>query len=443
VGEAFSKRQGFIFVNGKKIWFEVPQEWEIICQSAPQMAWVTQVSVEERLMRSLESPIASPRIRDLARPDSRVAILVDDDTRPTPVKDLLPVVLRELHDCGVDDGNTDIVIAVGTHPPLVGERLERRLGRRIPEDYRVTNHDSWADDLVCIGTIGDVEVQVNPIVAQADLKIGIGANLPHPFAGFGGGPKIAMPGICGYDTIREHHTSTLMQPGSYLGRIDGNPFYDFICQTSELLGLDYVIDCVVDAEGQPVQTVSGHPIKAHEAGIAACRQIYGVEIPEEADVTISSAYPHEGSPQIIKPILPAVMSTKQDGILILVAVCQDALPEPFLEMFDLVRSLHPHDPMQTVLEHMRGRKAFVPNSPMDFNCAIQVNFGCLRHINVILVSENLRETQASRMGFRHAPDLETAIDIAYHLRPGAKVNVFASGGVVLPLVGKEIDLFAS
>jgi hypothetical protein len=137
------------------------------------------------------------------------------------------------------------------------------------------------------------------------------------------------------------------------------------------------------------------------------------------------------------------MTTKKGGILILVASCEDGLTEPFLEMFDLVRSQNPENPMKTVLDHMKARKAFVPNSPMDFNCAIQMNFGCLRYIEVILVSENVTEAQAARMGFKHAPDLEIAMDMVSHSRPEARINIFAAGGIVLPLVEEEVDLFSS
>jgi nickel-dependent lactate racemase len=437
------KSSGFVFVKGETTGFDIPPGWEIIGQATPRETSASQKSIEELVTGSLENPVGSGRIRDLVSPSSKVAILVDDDTRPTAVKDILPFVLQGLHDCNIPRENIDIVVAVGTHPPMEGKRLERRLGEETLKNYRVTNHDSWAPDLVSVGKVRDIEILINRIVAQADVKIGVGANIPHPFAGFGGGPKIAMPGICGYDTIREHHTGIVMEPGSCLGKTDGNPAYDFICQASELIGLDYVIDCVVDTQGQAVEVVSGHPIKAHEAGVQAWRETYGIEIGEEADVTIASAYPHEEGPQIIKPILPAVMTTKKEGILILVASCEGGLPEPFLKMFDLVRSQNPEDPMETVLAHMRARKAFVPNSPMDFNCAIQTAFACLEHIKVILVSENVTETQAARIGFEHATDLETAIDMAWRLRPEAKANVFAAGGIVLPLIEKDVNLFSS
>ncbi|NIS69845.1 MAG: nickel-dependent lactate racemase [Proteobacteria bacterium] len=441
--EGKTSGRGSILVKGQKVEFDVPPGWEILCQSLPRRETVSERSTEQLAKGSLENPIGSKRIQDLANPTSSVAIMVDDDTRPTPVREVLPVVLKVLEDAKVPRENIDIIIAVGTHPPMPGEKLERRLGTHILKNYRVTNHDSWAPDLVRVGQVGDIEIRINPIVARADLRIGIGSNLPHPFAGFGGGPKIAMPGICGYDTIREHHTSTLMEQGSYLGRVAGNPFYEFIRRASEMLGLDYVIDCVLDSDGRAVAIFSGHPLEAHEAGIRTCREIYGLEIDEQADVTIASAYPHEEGPQIMKPILPAVMATRRGGTLILVASCEGGLAEPFLEMFDLVQSRNPGNPMKTVLEHMRARKAFVPKSPMDFNCAIQVTIACLREINVIIVSENVTEAEASRIGFRHARDLERAIQMARDTYGRAKVSVFAAGGIVLPLVQKEVDLFGS
>jgi nickel-dependent lactate racemase len=443
MGKGASKGQGFVFVKGKRIEFDIPHGWEVICQSGLRQTSASEDSIAHMVGRSLANPIASKKLWDLADARSKVAILVDDDTRPTPIKEVLPLVLKALADAHVPKRNIDIIVAVGTHPALDRNRLELRLGKQILKDYRVTNHDSWARDLVSVGSVRDIEVRINPTVAQAALKIGIGASIPHPFAGFGGGPKIAMPGICGYDTIREHHTSTLMEHGSHLGRLAGNPFYESICEISELLGLSYVIDCIVDSHGRALEIVSGHPIKAHEAGIEVCRDVYGVECREAGDVTIASAYPHEDGPQIIKPILPAVMTTRTGGTLILVASCEEGLARPFLEMFDVVRSQNPADPMKTVLGHMRGRRAFLPNSPMDFNCAIQMNFACLREIRVVLVSKGVSAAEASRIGFEHAPDLQRALGIACESNPKAKVSILAAGGIALPLIQREVDLFGS
>jgi len=121
-------RQGFVFVKGKEMEFDIPTGWEIICQSAPRTTPASGHPIGGLVHRSLENPIGSGTIAELANPDCKVAILVDDDTRPTPVKEILPLVLQELHDCSVPRENVDIIIAVGTHPPLIGKQLEKRLG---------------------------------------------------------------------------------------------------------------------------------------------------------------------------------------------------------------------------------------------------------------------------------------------------------------------------
>ncbi len=46
------------------------------------------------IRRGLNDPIDSPRLGDLVRPDSRVLLLPDDNTRITPVADILPFVLE-------------------------------------------------------------------------------------------------------------------------------------------------------------------------------------------------------------------------------------------------------------------------------------------------------------------------------------------------------------
>jgi nickel-dependent lactate racemase len=78
--------EGAIPVGGREVQFDVPSGWEVIWQAVPRTTSAPETSIEEMVRRSLENPIGSGRIRDLADPDSKVAILVDDDTRPTPVK---------------------------------------------------------------------------------------------------------------------------------------------------------------------------------------------------------------------------------------------------------------------------------------------------------------------------------------------------------------------
>ena len=67
------------------------------------------------LERALVSPEGSPPLEDLVRAGSSVAIVVDDPSRWTPVRDALPIVLRRLHAAGVRAEDVTISVGVGRH----------------------------------------------------------------------------------------------------------------------------------------------------------------------------------------------------------------------------------------------------------------------------------------------------------------------------------------
>ena len=100
-------------------------------------------------------------------------------------------------------------------------------------------------------------VKINPEVARADLKIGISSVVPHPMAGYSGGPKIVMPGICDFDFIRDHHMKNVIHPRSVAGVLDGNPFQGGILQVAKAVGLDFSINCVYNRKGQVSRIVGG------------------------------------------------------------------------------------------------------------------------------------------------------------------------------------------
>ncbi len=72
------------------------------------------------------------------------------------------------------------------------------------------------EDLVPFLNDGQI-VKINPHVARADPKIGISSILPHPMAGYGGGPKIVMPGVANFDFIRNHHMRYTIHPQARRG----------------------------------------------------------------------------------------------------------------------------------------------------------------------------------------------------------------------------------
>ena len=94
--------ESFVYYDGRKIEFEIPRDWNILYgrEIAPARP-CPDILAEAR--RSLDHPIGSPGLEDLAGQASRVVILFDDLTRPTPAHFVFPEILNRLNRGGVQD----------------------------------------------------------------------------------------------------------------------------------------------------------------------------------------------------------------------------------------------------------------------------------------------------------------------------------------------------
>ncbi len=139
--------------------------------------------------RGLQVPIGLPRLSQLARSKARVALVIDDDSRPTPVALLLPAVLAELERAGVELGQVTVVPALGVHRAMTEEELARRLGPGRLPPLRWASPD--CDDPAKLRYLGTTSrgtpVYVNSTAAEADLIVSLGCIEPHIIASFGGG----------------------------------------------------------------------------------------------------------------------------------------------------------------------------------------------------------------------------------------------------------------
>ncbi len=155
------------------------------------------------LEAALGSPVDAPRLESQVGPGRSVAIVVDDPSRWTPVREALPIVLARLHAAGVRPQDVTISAGVGRHHAVDAEAMRRRVGEAVAAGYRCFSPP--VDDLsayVELGTVGPgVPVRVFRPVAEADLRVLIGSVLPHLQAGFGGGYKLIFPGTSHRTTL--------------------------------------------------------------------------------------------------------------------------------------------------------------------------------------------------------------------------------------------------
>jgi len=75
--------------KGNPLSISLPENWELMGTLEPSpRAPVADAAAETE--RALNEPLGSPRLRDLVRPGARIALVIDDGSRPTPVARLLP-----------------------------------------------------------------------------------------------------------------------------------------------------------------------------------------------------------------------------------------------------------------------------------------------------------------------------------------------------------------
>ena len=84
---------------------------------------------ESALAKRIDSPVGAPRLEEQVGPGSTVAIVVDDPSRWTPVREALPVVLKRLHAAGVCSEDITISVGVGRHAPVDSEAMRQRRWR--------------------------------------------------------------------------------------------------------------------------------------------------------------------------------------------------------------------------------------------------------------------------------------------------------------------------
>jgi len=410
----------YVYYGAEKYPFEIPSGWIVLQNVVSEEAEIS-LTIPEMVKRALAFPVSSPRLSEIVHEGSKVALITDDWARLTPVSQILPALLEEIQAGGAKSENVDIVIALGTHRAMPQEALVERVGEAVFQQYRISQHDCQADDLVPIGRLSTGgEVKIDPIAARSDVKIGVGSIVPHHINGFGGGAKIIMPGVSNFEAVKEHHLHFTLQPGCYIGNLETNPSYQESCRVAEMAQLTFIVNCVYNSRAEVVDVVAGHFQKAHLAGVKKSKENYAFRLDEPADVTIISAYPYVEAAQTIKPIIPAsLLATKPGGSVIIVAASRGEVPEPLLAAFDVVYSRHP--------EH---------EEPSFFSPALIYVPACVARNSITMVSRDLDERSVTRLGFRYANSLEEAIEQESSVRPQATVNIFPIGGLVLPLTKK-------
>ena len=275
------------------------------------------------LEQALDSPVAMPKLEEYVGPRTKVAIVVDDPSRWTPVREALPIVLQRLHTAGVDREDITISVGVGRHHAVRVAAMRDRLGHSIAESYRC--YSPPIDDLSAYVDLGNtpqgIPVRIFRPVAQADLRILIGSILPHLQAGFGGGYKLILPGTSHRSTLGALHRQGLgkeSKPSRLLGSTAAdNPMRQAIYEAAKRLGPCWSISHLIGSQSEVFQVVTGDPARVQDLLALEVSRRFHAPASVPADLVVIGNYPWPGDPmQSFKVILQHRAACHSGGVLV-------------------------------------------------------------------------------------------------------------------------------
>jgi len=285
----------------------------------------------KEIKNALENPLDAPRISEIVEKGDKIAIVVDDHTRPAPSYLMVPPILDELEKAGIPMSDVFIIFACGTHRPVKPEEMKKLLGeetlKRVPKE-NIVSHNCDAPDLVYCGkTSRGTPVYVNRLYYEADVKILTGDITLHYYAGYGGGPKSILPGISGRITIQHNH-AMLLDPNAKMGVAKGNPIHEDMMEAAKKAGVDFVLNVVMNTKKEIVKAYAGKLETVFYTGIKLIDQIYKVPIECKPDIIVASPGGHPfdiNFYQATKGLYTADLAVKDGGAIILLAACPEGI----------------------------------------------------------------------------------------------------------------------
>lgn len=374
----------------------------------------------EAIDAAIESPIGTPKLREIVNPGEKIAIVTSDITRPMPTYKVMPSLLKELYKGGVKKDDITLVFALGSHRKHTEKEMRHLAGDAYDEIKCI---DSDPSDCINLGrTKLGTPVDITRTVAQADRRICLGNIEYHYFAGYSGGAKAIMPGCSTPDAIQSNH-SKMVKKDAHAGKLKGNPVREDIEEATDLVGVDYILNVVLDEHKEIIFAVAGDVKLAHREGCKFLDKLYKTKIDKRADVVIVS---QGGAPKDInlyqtqKALDNSKHAVRDGGTVILVGSCKEGFGnERFKEW--IISAETPHSLIERVNNDFQlgGHKA----------AAIAM---VLEHAEISIVSD-MPDELVRRIFMHPFKTLQDAYDAAIEkYGDNASVIVMPYGGSTLP-----------
>ncbi len=387
----------------------------LVCPVVPNAVLTSQIDTLKSeasglalVEQALDNPIGCAPLQVLAVGKKTCTIIISDHTRPVPSKDILPPVLRRLRQ-GNPDIQITLLVATGFHRLTTKAELEAKLGPEIANSEKIVVHDAFnSESNVSIGVLpSGAPLVIDRTAVETDLLISEGFIEPHFFAGFSGGRKSVLPGVCDKTTVLGNHCGAFIaSPHARTGILEGNPLHTDMVAAAELAKLAFIVNVVIDEEKKTVAAFAGDFKAAHAAGVAFLRPYCQVKaVPGDIVITSNGGAPlDQNIYQSVKGLTAAEASAKEGAVLIM---CADLADGTGGESF--YRSLRD---CESPAAHFAQCAATPQSQTIPDQWESQILARILMKHQVIFVSRPEMEATLREMKLAYAPSLSAAISMA-------------------------------
>ena len=224
----------------------------------------------EAARAALAEPTSGPAFAALLAGKQSVAVVIDNQFRPTPSSKLLPAVFDAIEAAGVTD--VRVCCANGKVFPMSESDTEQKVGRdnlaRMERNgWSFTQNDPQnAGAYTYVGvSSGGTPVWLLNEVASAALRITIGQAQANHW-GAGGGGKLILPGVVSDETVESNHCAFVTSPQTHYGAYCG-PMRADIDEVASMCGLDCTMNVLLDTHGRVIDVLFGSHPEAHREAI--------------------------------------------------------------------------------------------------------------------------------------------------------------------------------
>ena len=360
---------------------------------------------KELVEESLDHPVGSPPLEELARGKKNIVIIDSDHTRPVPSHILTPILLRRIRSAQ-PDANIRILVATGFHRPSTRAELIGKYGQEIVDREQIVMHVSTDEaSSVKIGTLpSGGECIVNRVAVEADLLLAQGFIEPHLFAGFSGGRKCVLPGISSYKTIMANHCSEFINsPKARAGNLHDNPVHIDMLYAAKTAGVKFILNVVLNGKREIIGSFAGDLEKAHETGVGFLSSLACVnKVACDIAVSTNGGYPlDQNIYQAVKGMTSAEATNKEGGVIIMVAGLADGHGGAGFYN-NLAQSKTPQEFLDRVAK--TDRRHTVPDQWES-----QILARILAHHRVIMVSDLVKPELVTNMHMQLARTFDDAL----------------------------------